>query len=61
VRPLTLHGRRSRAGACFGDSMNAFNWTMATELENALAAADQNDTVRAIVLTGRGKGRPSAH
>ena len=41
--------------------MNAFNWTMATELENALAAADQDDTVRAIVLTGRGKGRPSAH
>ena len=38
--------------------MNAFNWEMAADLESALQDADADDTVRAIVLTGRGKGAP---
>ena len=40
------------------DRMNAFNWEMAADLESALQEADADDTVRAIVLTGRGKGAP---
>ena len=32
---------------------------MAADLEGALAAADQDDTVRAIVITGSGKGKSS--
>ena len=38
--------------------MNAFNWEMAADLERALQEADADDTVRAVVLTGRGKGAP---
>lgn len=37
------------------DKFNSFNREMAFELHNALDAAEKNETVRAIVLTGTGK------
>ncbi len=37
------------------DALNAINTTMLGELAQALAAADKNDTVRCIVLTGSEK------
>jgi enoyl-CoA hydratase/carnithine racemase len=38
------------------DRLNAYTRLMATELREALAAADADEDVRAIVLTGAGRG-----
>ena len=38
------------------DKMNALNTALVTGLRDALAVADQDDGVRAIVLTGEGRG-----
>jgi 2-(1,2-epoxy-1,2-dihydrophenyl)acetyl-CoA isomerase len=38
------------------DVLNAFNEQMTSELHDALKAAEQDSTVRCIVLTGAGKG-----
>jgi enoyl-CoA hydratase/carnithine racemase len=38
------------------DKLNAFNSLMLSELLNALNQADQRDDVRAIIVTGAGKG-----
>ncbi|HEU5473306.1 MAG TPA: enoyl-CoA hydratase-related protein [Actinophytocola sp.] len=38
------------------ERLNAFTTTMATELVAAFAAADGDDEVRAVVVTGRGRG-----
>jgi enoyl-CoA hydratase/carnithine racemase len=37
------------------DRLNAFTWVMATELIEAMDAADADDSVRVVVLTGRGR------
>lgn len=37
------------------DKLNAYTATMGLELENAFRAADEDDSVRAIVVTGAGK------
>jgi enoyl-CoA hydratase/carnithine racemase len=38
------------------DRLNALNMQMADELHNALAAEDQNDDTRVIIITGAGRG-----
>ena len=38
------------------DRLNAFNTTMMTEMIAALDAADADDAVRAIIVTGAGRG-----
>src|SRR5947209_10998771 len=38
------------------DKLNAFNGQMQTELIDAFDAADQDDNVRAIIVTGAGRG-----
>ncbi|MFB6306015.1 MAG: enoyl-CoA hydratase/isomerase family protein, partial [Flavobacteriales bacterium] len=38
------------------DVMNSFNKGMANEVQNALDECKNNDDVRAIYLTGEGKG-----
>ena len=38
------------------DVLNAFNRKMAKDLQNALKAAAENDSVRAVLLTGAGRG-----
>ena len=38
------------------DVLNAFNRKMAKDLQNALKAAGENDSVRAVLLTGAGRG-----
>jgi len=38
------------------DKLNSFNETMHTELRAALAAARDDDAVRCVLLTGRGRG-----
>src|ERR1700753_1816336 len=38
------------------DKLNAFNATMQKELIEAFDAADRDDNVRAIILTGAGRG-----
>lgn len=37
------------------EAMNAWNWQMAAELDQALRALDADDGVRAVVLTGAGR------
>jgi 2-(1,2-epoxy-1,2-dihydrophenyl)acetyl-CoA isomerase len=37
------------------EKLNAFNHTMALELQDQLLACDENDSVRAVVLTGEGR------
>src|ERR1700681_1041691 len=44
------------------DKLNAFNATMQRELIDAFDAADNDDNVRAIIVTGRGSAvRAGAH
>src|SRR4051812_4134628 len=38
------------------DKLNAFNGTMQQELIDAFDAADKDDNVRAIIVTGAGRG-----
>ncbi|MCI0711723.1 MAG: enoyl-CoA hydratase-related protein [Chloroflexi bacterium] len=38
------------------DKYNAFNDTMIGEVKNAIKSADRDDAVRAVVITGAGKG-----
>jgi len=38
------------------DRMNAYTWVMRDELMKALAEADRDDSVRAVVVTGAGRG-----
>ena len=38
------------------DKLNAFNGTMQQELIDAFDAADKDDDVRAIIVTGAGRG-----
>lgn len=38
------------------DVLNSFNRKMAKDLQNALKAAGENDAVRAVLLTGAGRG-----
>ena len=38
------------------DKLNALNTELLVALRDALAAADQDDSVRALVLTGEGRG-----
>src|SRR6187431_1955071 len=38
------------------DKLNAFNGTMQAELNSAFDAADKDDNVRAIIVTGAGRG-----
>ncbi len=37
------------------DRLNAFTWRMGAEWSNALARADEDDAVRAVVITGAGR------
>ncbi len=36
-------------------ALNAFNWQVVTELENAITTGEANDEVKAIVITGAGR------
>ncbi|MDP9041922.1 MAG: enoyl-CoA hydratase-related protein, partial [Bacteroidota bacterium] len=37
------------------EKLNAFNRSMALELQDRLLACDENDSVRAVLLTGEGR------
>ncbi len=37
------------------EKLNAFNRSMALELQDQLLACDENDSVRAVLLTGEGR------
>lgn len=43
------------------DSLNALNTTLRTELEDALVAAEEEDEVRAVVITGAGRAFSSGY
>jgi 2-(1,2-epoxy-1,2-dihydrophenyl)acetyl-CoA isomerase len=50
-----LKGPVARLSLNRPDKLNAFNRTMALELQDQLLACDENETVRTVVLTGAGR------
>lgn len=52
---VNLDGRVATVTLNRPDRMNAWNWRMHAELRHALHHLDQNDEVRAIVVTGAGR------